>query len=417
MYSDYNLNRISTNTTTFAPSMETAPPQESKKLLSREFWLLCTSSALFMASFGMLIPELPSYLENMGGEDYIGFIVGLFTVTAGLSRFWSGQMADRIGRVKIMIFGSLVTAVCGVLYIYTLTITSFLILRLIHGLSTGWRPVGSTAYLSDIAPVKRRGEAMGYLGVAGTTGMALGPYFGSVIQEEFSYEAMFIASSVLGLLSMIITFYLPESKKNPERFRLSHFNVFGKGPILDFSVMPTFITTLLDTFAFGVVISMSPILMSELGFKYEGVFNLLFVSVGLVLRFGAGKWSDRYGRIPVLRIGMICLFISMVILTLTGDRVSVLIAGIFYGGSIGFNRPTIFAWTAESANPARVATALSTMLLALEIGIGCGAFFSGYVYKGDASNLPYAFGAAAIVALGALVYVFMLKKDHASLQK
>lgn len=365
-----------------------------------------------MSSFGMIIPELPSYLESMGGEKYVGFIIGLFTVSAGLSRFWSGQLADRIGRVKIMIFGSLVTAVCGVLYIFTLTIASFLVLRLIHGLSTGWRPVGATAYLADIAPSKRRGEAMGYLGIAGTSGMALGPYLGSVLQAEFSYDVMFIASSVLGLISLVITLYLPESKENPERFKLSHMNIFGKGPILDFSVMPTFIATLLDTFAFGVVIAMSPILMAELGFKYEGVFNLLFISVGLLLRFGAGKWSDKYGRIPILRLGMICLVISMVILTFAGDKYSVLVAGIFYGGSIGFNRPTVFAWTAEAAHPAKVATALSTMLLALEIGIGSGAFMSGAIYAGDPSRLKIAFGVAAVVSVVALIYVFVLKKDY-----
>lgn len=364
-----------------------------------------------MASFGMLIPELPSYLQKMGGEEYVGFIIGLFTVSAGLSRFWSGQLADRIGRVKIMLFGTLVTAVCGVLYIYTLTVTSFLLLRLIHGLSTGWRPVGATAYLADVAPPHRRGEAMGFLGVAGTTGMALGPYFGSVLQEEWSYEAMFIVSSILGLVSMVITFFLPESKEHPEKFKLRHLNVFGKGPILDFSLMPTFITTLLETFAFGVIISMSPILMADLGFKYEGVFNLLFVSVSLVLRFGAGKWSDKFGRIPILRIGMVCLVASMVMLTFTATRSTVLIAGILYGGSIGFNRPTIFAWTAEAAHPARVATALSTMLLALEIGIGAGAFLSGEIYSGDSSNLPWAFGAASIMAIAALIYVFTLDRS------
>ena len=49
--------------------------------------MLCGSTVLFMASFGMVMPELPGYLAELGRPDLIGWIVGLFTVGAFFSRF------------------------------------------------------------------------------------------------------------------------------------------------------------------------------------------------------------------------------------------------------------------------------------------------------------------------------------------
>ncbi|MFK7806159.1 MAG: MFS transporter, partial [Saprospiraceae bacterium] len=236
-------------------------PIDKDKLFNFPFLMLCISSVLFMMSFSMIMPELPGIVENMGGSEYFGYIFGLFTISAGLSRFWSGRFADIIGRRKIIIFGTLVTAICGALYIFTTTLASFFILRFIHGLSTGWRPTGSTAYVIDVIPAHRMGEGMGFLGMAGATGMAMGPVIGSILQEDVSYEAMFIISSVVGLISLLLSLTLPESLKETRKLTKADFNIF-KGKTLDFSTLAPSIVTLLDTFSFGVIITLSPKLMS-----------------------------------------------------------------------------------------------------------------------------------------------------------
>lgn len=359
-----------------------------------------------MMSFSMILPEMPEYLSNMGGADYIGFIVGLFTVSAGISRFWSGRLAERIGRVKVMIFGTVITALCGALYMFTFSILTFLLLRLIHGLSTGWRPTGSTAYLADISPRGRLGEAMGYLGIAGSTGMALGPAIGSLVKEEISFDAMFMTASAIGIISLLMTIRLPESLSTARRLRFSDFNIF-KGKSLNFNTWAPSLITLFETFAFGVVITLSPDLVDHLGFTYKGMFNLTFVIASIAMRFIAGKASDRHGRLPLLSIGMILLLISLFMIGNAETKFAVVLGGIVYGLAIGINRPTIFAWTADESDPSEVALSLATMLLSLEIGIGSGAFISGWIYKGDIANIPVVFTLAAAMASVSLVFVLV----------
>ena len=78
----------------------------NNELYTRPFLLLCASHALFAASFNMMIPELPSYLASLGGADYKGLIIALFTITAGVSRPFSGKLADTIGRLPVMYVGT-----------------------------------------------------------------------------------------------------------------------------------------------------------------------------------------------------------------------------------------------------------------------------------------------------------------------
>src|SRR5688572_32393677 len=102
--------------------------QRNKKasIYTVKFWLLCASSFLFSSSFNMLIPELPAFLSAMGGGEYKGYIIGLFTITAGLSRPFSGRLTDTVGRVPVMIIGSAVCVVCSLLYPLLTTISGFL---------------------------------------------------------------------------------------------------------------------------------------------------------------------------------------------------------------------------------------------------------------------------------------------------
>ena len=52
------------------------------------------SSFLFFLSFNLLLPELPDHLTRLGGGEYKGYIIALFTLTAGLSRPFTGKLAE-----------------------------------------------------------------------------------------------------------------------------------------------------------------------------------------------------------------------------------------------------------------------------------------------------------------------------------
>ncbi|MGY8929119.1 MAG: MFS transporter [Flavobacteriales bacterium] len=370
--------------------------KNSETLFTKTFVILCVSTVLFMASFGMIMPELPGYLDLMGAGHLLGYIIGLFTLGALMSRFFSGKIADRAGRKIVMVFGTAVTAIAGFLYVMLgavsdystgmLGVWLFLALRFFHGLSTGFRPIGSSALLTDIVPHDRRGEALGFLGVAGNAGMAGGPAIGSYLAVEWGYDSMFLASSFLGILSLLFTLKLPETLPNSRKVIWSDLNVF-KGKNFDIAAWPAALSLLPVALSFGVFLTITPNFVDDLGYKYKGVFNTIIVVASILMRLFAGKASDKYGRKPLLAIGGLFLFVGMGILSIATTQLEAAVGGIVYGLSIGINMPTIFAWTTDLSPKEKIALGIGTTLVALEIGIGFGAFVSGSMFASDPSCL------------------------------
>jgi len=391
-------------------------------MFSSQFWMLCTSTVLFMASFGMVLPELPGFLAGLGRPDLIGWIVGLFTVGAFVSRFLSGRIADRAGRKPVMLFGTWVTLLAGLGYIgvgalqgsdmwsgVPVAVWMFLALRLIHGMSTGFRPTGTTAFITDITPLKRRGEALGYLGVAGNAGMAGGPAIGSWLTVEYGYNAMFIASTLFGLVALLMTVRLPETLPNGRKVRWDDFNVF-KGDVLDWSSWPAALGLLPVAFAFGTFLTISPDFVGDLGYVYKGTFNTIIVAASISMRLIAGRASDRYGRVPLLLIGGAMLAAGMFGLSVAETKWTAALAGIVYGMSVGINMPAIMAWTADLAKPGRVALAMGTMLMSLELGIGVGAVYSGYQFQGDLNAISGLYATAGVFGLIGFIVLWAFRK-------
>ncbi len=390
-------------------------------MFSSEFWVLCTSTVLFMASFGMIMPELPGFLTGLGRPDLIGWIIGLFTIGAFLSRFLSGRIADKAGRIPVMTFGTWVTTLAGLGYIAVGAITehmcwsgipvavwAFLTLRLLHGMSTGFRPTGTTAFLTDITPVNRRGEALGYLGVAGNAGMAGGPAVGSWLTVEYGYDAMFLVSTLFGLLALLLTLRLPETLPHGRRIRWSDLHIW-KGDVMDLSSWPAALGLLPVAFAFGTFLTISPDFVGSLGYVYKGSFNTIIVIASIAMRLISGRSSDRHGRVPLLLIGGALLAIGMFGLSISDTKATAAFFGVIYGMSIGINMPTIMAWTADLASPGRVALALGTMLMSLELGIGIGAVFSGYQFQGNVGTISSLYAIAGGLGLFGFVVLWVFR--------
>lgn len=379
--------------------------QKTSQLLTKEFYLLSISSLLFFGSFNMIIPELPEYLTSLGGAEYKGYIISLFTITAAISRPFSGKLTDTIGRVPIMIFGASVAFLAGISYPIFTTVIGFMFLRLMHGFSTGFKPTGTSAYVADIIPEDRRGEAMGILGMASSLGMAIGPTIGSKVTSFFGYDILFYSSGSIALLSVIILFNLKETLAVDKRKKFSlKLLKITKDDFYEPRVLAPAIVFLLSTFSFGLILTIIPDLSVHLGIGDKGIFFTIFVLSSVGIRFIAGRASDLHGRIPIIVTSMVVLIISMSLLTFVQTKTTFYISAFVYGISIGMSSPTVFAWTADLADTKKIGRAFATMYIALEVGIGIGAFVSAKIYSNNPNNFGYTFGLGAITAIVALIF-------------
>lgn len=377
---------------------------ESEKLYTYKFWLLCLSSFLFFASFNLIIPELPDYLTSLGGGDHKGLIIPLFTLMAGLSRPFSGRLTDTIGRIPIIIYGVLVCIISGFLYPILTSVAGFFLLRLIHGMSTGFKPTATAAYVGDIAPIRRRGEAMGILGMFGSLGMMTGPALSSIIVFNYGYDWLFYFSSVLAFLSIVVVMKMPETLIKKQRFRWSLLKLKRKD-IFEPRALPSAITMALTAFSFGVILTLIPDLSKHLGIVNKGIFLSIFPVSSLLTRIIAGKLSDHYGRVPILMIGGVLYGITMITIGFGTEISTFYISSFMFGIAAGLSSPTIFAWTIDLADEKHKGRAMATMFIALEAGIGLGGLVAGYTHNNNPDNFVISFTISGILAFCAVLYL------------
>ncbi len=380
----------------------------NNKLYTYKFWLLCLSSFLFFASFNLIIPELPDYLTSLGGGDHKGLIIPLFTLMAGISRPFSGRLTDTIGRIPVIIYGVLICIIVGFIYPLMTTVLGFFLLRLIHGMSTGFKPTATSAYVGDIAPINRRGEAMGILGMFGTLGMAAGPAMGSWVSMTFGYDLMFYCSSVFAMMSILVVVNMPETLIQKQKFRWSLLKLNRKD-LFEPRALPAAITMALIAFSFGVVLTLIPDLSKHLGITNKGIFFSVFTISSLLIRLIAGKLSDIYGRIPLMIIGCLLLSITMFIIGSATEILVFYIGAFLFGIATGLNSPTIFAWTIDMADKNHVGRAMATMFIALEVGIGIGGLIAGYSHNNKPENFIISFAISGVLSLLAAIYLIRQK--------
>lgn len=376
-----------------------------------DFFLLCASSFLFFSSFNMIIPELPAYLSSLGGEDYKGLIIALFTLSAGLSRPFSGKLADKIGRIPVMMVGATVCFVVGLLYPLLTFVSGFLFLRFAHGFSAGFTPTGASAYVADIVPFQKRGEAMGIQSLFGSLGMAAGPAVGGWIASIWSINTVFYCAAFTAIFSILILLKLKETLQEKESISLSMFKL-NRHEIIEKRVLLPSIILFLSVFSFGVVLTIIPDFSTYLGIKNKGLFFAVFTISSLGIRLIAGKTSDRYGRVVVLRAAVVCMMLAMVAVAYAESKAVLLSSGVLFGAAVGMYSPTTTAWVVDLSLDKFRGRALATMYIFLESGIGVGAVISGWLYANNPENFRLVFLASGGVAFLAFLILFFIKGDR-----
>jgi len=278
----------------------------------------------------------------------------------------------------------------------------FLLLRFLHGFSTGTTPTGITAYVADIIPQHKRGQAMGTLGIFSAVGMGTAPFIGSEMTRIYGINSLFMSSAFLSFLAIAILFKLPETLPIIERkkFSFSLLKLTRSEIWYSKATFPAVICFLL-TFISGVVLTLVPLITTQLGFKNKGIFFALYTFIALLMRLAFAKVSDQKGRIPVLFVSTLFLVASLSVLTLLAflipnniinisiiqsftlslNELLFFISSILFGMGWGLNSPTLQAWTVDVSEPQHRGKGIATMFIGFEAGIGCGAIIAGYLYS------------------------------------
>ena len=193
------------------------------KLITKNYIEILAANFLLFFGFWLLMPVLPFYLAEVfdANNTTIGAVLSCYTIAALCIRPFSGYLLDTFARKPLYLLAYFTfTAIFGG-YLIAGTLTLFILFRIIHGVSFGMVTVSGNTIVIDIMPSSRRGEGLGYYGLANNIAMSIGPMTGLFLHDAGAdYTLIFccsLGSCLIGFLcaSLVKTTYKPPVKREP----------------------------------------------------------------------------------------------------------------------------------------------------------------------------------------------------------
>ena len=368
----------------------------------------------FITSFNLFLPELNEYISNMGGTKQKGLIFFLFSISAALSRPFSGKLSDTIGRKKVMYIGIIISVVASLFYPLTEVVFYFLLLRFMHGFGAGFLPTGATALITDILPEEKRGRGMGIWGVFISLGFGIGQFLASPLKELVGLTNLFFIAAIFGGIAAILISFVKETLPNPQPFKWSFLKVKWKD-VFEPSVMPAAIVMFLSVCSSGIIFVVTQDMPNYFGIENKGWFFGFYTLSTIFVRFFSGSLSDNLGRRKTLLFGMMIMLVSIILLALSTEWILFTTSAIIFGVATGITSPTIFAWTADLSDVDRRGVGAGTLFIALELGIMFGSSSTMLTYDSTISTIPLTFSVGVILLLINISYLIWHLKYRESI--
>lgn len=272
------------------------------KLLSPGFCYILTANFLLFFAFYLILPILPFYLQErfMTDKSMIGFILSCYTIACLCIRPFSGYLLDTFARRPLYLLAYAIFMVIFAGYMIASVLSIFIVLRILHGFAFGMVTVSGNTIVIDILPSSRRGEGIGYYGMANNLAMSFGPMIGLFMHNSFSYEVIFSCSLVSCFLGFIMAYLVKTPYKQPvkkEPISLDRFFLV-KG-------LWAGISLLMLSIPYGMTTTYVAMYADEIGISVNSGLYFTFMAIGLATsRLFSGRQVDK-GRITlVITLGM-----------------------------------------------------------------------------------------------------------------
>lgn len=364
--------------------------------MDKKLCLLSLSSLLFSASYNILLPELPNYLITIGGADYLGLIILLFTIAALISRPFNGIISDRKGGKAAIFIGIFFSLFINLLYPVFSNITGFLVLRFIHGFSTGFAPTGYTFFSKN--NFENQGRAISIQTAFYSAGMALGPLLSSYIVQTLGLDYLFYSAALLATLSFLLVLPLREIVPLAKTGNNTSLSMF------DFQVWRPSICMFWIYLSFGILLIGSPIISTKIGFENKGIFFFYFTISTILCRLILRNKFDLSHFRHLFLTGTFLLVISSFLFSFGETKLGFILASLLYGFSLGIFVPLLNLWTLNK-NSGKDGKAISTLYIFMELGIGIGALIVGNFITKDETTFSIIYLIYGISSLGLMAFI------------
>jgi MFS family permease len=268
--------------------------------------------------------------------------------------------------------------------------------RLLHGLGWSGCTTAVTTIAADIVPQARRGEMMGYAGMASSLAGALGPIIGFALFYRFSYPGVFFGAAALLLIAFGAA--LPLSDSHRVRSAPRQPGNWIHTVAVKETIHPAIAIAFLS-FGHGGILTFLPIHALKLDLANPGIWFAVYAACILLSRPVAGPLSDRVSRRAVIIPGLILNIAGIFLLAMATSSVWLMAAAIVGGFGTGAAQPALMTVAVDQSAAERRGQSLAQFQLFYDLGIGLGSLSLGALLDLVDQNFSIMYLVTAAVAL------------------
>lgn len=352
-----------------------------------------------LVAIGSILPVLPRYIHGPldSGDVAVGVVIGAYAVTGLLLRPIAGRLADTRGRKPVVLGGTVLVALSGLLYLPSLGIAGLIVARLITGAGEGAVYTAGSAWIVDLAPEERRGRVLGLYGLAVWGGLSIGPLVGELLLDLGGYTAVWISAGVLPIVGALIALSardpfvpLPHAEPHPL--------------IAPEAVGPGFAVGL-ASFGYAAVATFIVLHLESRGIGHGATVFAAFAAMIVLTRLVFGDLPDRMGAAPVAIVATVGEAFGLLLIAVAPSLPVALLGGVVMGGAFALLNPSLMLIALGRVSQRARGAAMGTYTAFFDAGVGLGAPIAGVVAALTSYEGAFIFAAAVCLASALMILV------------
>lgn len=175
-------------------------------------FLVIFSESMSLSFFPAYVNALYEPIPGLSPSMVIGLPISVFMLVWALSLPVAGQWSDSVGRKKAFMVGASLTAVGLLLTAWCDNLWQLLIVRSITAVGYGVVFITAQGYVTDNTTVENRTRGMAMFLSGFFSGSLCGAAIGGILSDRIGFEATFMLSATLSLISAVFVMQFFEPK-------------------------------------------------------------------------------------------------------------------------------------------------------------------------------------------------------------
>lgn len=320
----------------------------------------------------------PLVIRSMGGESHlIGWVMGVFSIAAVLSRPFMGKITAQRGEYPIISGGIAVIIFTSLGYVLIERVgPAMFLVRLVHGIGFSAFVAGSFSWIARSFSRGKRAEAYGIVGASLMGAVALAPSLGEHLIEVYGFRALFLGASGAALLAWIAVRVSMLSRQHgigEKRSRTRYLPLLG-----DRSFLFVLVSSFLFAHCQASVFNYLALIASEKGVG-SGRFFFSSFSLAILVLLTMGRTIDKFGKLNFLRWSYPFFWAGILTIPVLIGAPYFFLSALCYGAGMGLLFPAHNALAAGHGSKAEKPAVMALFTAVYDTGFITGAVISGWI--------------------------------------